>query len=211
MHILSTLFFGLAANLDNFGVGVSFGVRKIRIPLPANFLIALTSGVVALASVFTGQILGKYVTWANICGALLLAVIGIWVVFQRKSSELDNTYAVPAMKTYRVSLDPYPLVIQVIKSPSKADLDANGVISIKESIALGASLSLNCIATGIGAGLTGLAPVPVALSVMLFSIVTISSGYLTGWKTTAGRFERWSQTLAGLLLVAIGIYEIFKV
>ena len=37
MHIISALFLGLAANLDNFGVGVSYGVQKIRIPSPSNF------------------------------------------------------------------------------------------------------------------------------------------------------------------------------
>ncbi len=211
MHVFSTLFLGLAANLDNFGVGVSFGVRKIRIPFVANFLIALSSGIVALVSVFAGQILSKNVNWANLGGALLLVTIGIWIVLHRKSTEADIPQTIPAMKQYRVYLKPTPFIIQVFKSPSKADLDANGVISAKESVALGASLSLNCIATGIGAGLTGLAPIPVALSVVFFSFLTISSGYLTGWKTAAGRFESLSQILSGLLLVLIGIYEMFKI
>ncbi len=211
MHLFSVLFFGLAANLDNFGIGVSFGVRKTRIPFLSNFSIATISGIIALGAVFAGQTLSHFVDWANVGGALLLTGIGIWIMLHKESSKVDLPQAVPVTKMYSFSLEPYPLLLQVIKSPTKADLDANGFISVKESIVLGASLSLNCIATGIGAGLTGLSPIPVACSVLLFSVITISSGYLTGWKTTSGRFERWSQTIAGLLLVVIGIYEIFKI
>ncbi len=209
MHLLSTLLFGLSANLDNLGIGVSFGIQRIRIPFFSNFFIALLSGVVAYVSVFAGQALSHFIGWASILGSLILIAIGVWVGLHKPPSHEDLPHAVPATKMYTVSFEPYPLVFQVIKSPSKADLDANGFISMKESVALGLSLSLNCIATGLGAGLVGLAPFPVALSVILFSMLTISIGYIMGWKAM-GRFHNWSQVLAGLLLIAIGIYELLK-
>lgn len=210
MHLLSILLFGLAANLDNFGIGVSFGIQRVRIPFLSNFFIALLSGVVAYVSVFTGHALSHFVSWASMFGSLLLIVIGVWVALHKNTTHDDLLpHAVPVTKMYTISLEPYPLVFQVIKSPSKADLDANGFISMKESIALGLSLSLNCIATGLGAGLIGLPPLPVALSVALFSMITISSGYLVGWKAIS-RFNNWSQMLAGFLLIAIGIYELLK-
>jgi len=98
--------------------------------------------------------------------------------------------------------------LKITKNPSFADLDANGFISLKEAMALGLTLSFNCIATGVGAGLTGLAPLPLAISVFLFSMVTISLGYWTGWKTASNRLEHLSQVFSGALLILIGIYEL---
>jgi len=66
MHIISTVFLGLAANLDNFGVGVSYGVQKIRIPFLSNFSIALLSGVVTFISVLSGHLLSQFMTEANL-------------------------------------------------------------------------------------------------------------------------------------------------
>lgn len=210
MHIISALLLGLAANLDNFGVGVSYGVQKIRIPFLSNFLIALLSGIVTFISVLAGHLLSQYIMVANMLGALMIVAIGFWVAVHKSTSDNNLPAAVPAMKTYSVAVKPLSCIIQITKNPSFADLDANGFISSKEAMALGLTLSFNCIATGVGAGLTGLDPLPLSISVFLFSIVTISSGYWTGWKTASNRLERWSQAFAGVLLILIGIYELIK-
>jgi len=147
---------------------------------------------------------------ANMLGALMIVAIGFWVAMHKSTSDNNLPAAVPAMKTYSVAVKPLSCIIQITKNPSFADLDANGFISSKEAMALGLTLSFNCIATGVGAGLTGLDPLPLSISVFLFSIVTISSGYWTGWKTASNRLERWSQAFAGVLLILIGIYELIK-
>jgi len=208
MHIISALFLGLAANLDNFGVGVSYGAQKIRIPSLSNFFIALLSGVVTFISVLTGHLLSQFMTIANLLGSLLIIVIGVWVMVHKSISDNSLPMAVPVMKTYSVAIKPLSCIVQITKNPSLADLDANGIISTKEAMALGLTLSFNCIATGVGAGLTGLAPLPLAISVFIFSMVTISSGYWTGWKTASNRLESWSQVFSGVLLILIGIYEL---
>lgn len=211
MHFLSALMIGLAANLDNFGIGVSYGIRKIRIPFVSNFFIAALSGIIVALSVSAGHILSHFVGLANILGALLIIVIGVWVGLNKTSSEPAAVpVSVPLTKTYSLPIKPLHCIVQIIKDPSTADRDANGFISVKESIALGLTLSLNCIATGVGAGLTGMDARPVALSVFLFSMITISMGYWTGWRTSSNRFEKWAQILSGLLLVLIGVYEIFN-
>jgi len=206
MHIISALVLGVAANLDNFGVGVSYGVQKIRIPFFSNFLIALLSGIIT----FVSDLLGQFITVANVLGALMIVAIGFWVGLHKSTSDNNLPAAVPVIKTYSVAIKPLSCIVQITKNPSLADLDANNIISTKEAMALGLTLSFNCIATGIGAGLTGLAPLPLSISVFLFSMITISSGYWTGWKTASNRLERWSQILSGCLLILIGIYELLN-
>src|ERR1700730_12198459 len=163
MHIISALVLGIAANLDNFGVGISYGVQKIRIPFFSNFLIALLSGIVTFISVVTGHLLSQYITAANMLGALMIVVIGGWVGVHKATSDNSLPTAVPVMKTYSFDVKPMSCIVQITKNPSFADLDANGFISSKEAMALGLTLSFNCIATGVGAGLTGLAPLPLAI------------------------------------------------
>lgn len=209
MHIFPILFFGLAANLDNLGIGISYGVRKVRIPFLSNFFIALLSGLVAALSVLTGELLSRAIDWANIAGSVLLMAIGLWVAWPKQAKELALPVSVPVSKTYSVPVKPFGLLIEITKDPSLADLDANGFISSKEAIVLGLTLSFNCIATGVSAGLTGLAPIPVALSVFLFSMAAISTGYITGWRSAAQRFEHSAQFISGALLILIGIWEAF--
>ncbi|MGC7872854.1 sporulation membrane protein YtaF [Desulfosporosinus sp. SYSU MS00001] len=210
MHILSALFVGLAANLDNFGVGISYGVQKIRIPFLSNFFIALLSGVITFIAVFTGHFLSHFIAVANMLGAILIILIGIWVTIHKPTVEQALPAAVPVMKTYSISIKPLSTIVKITRNPSMADIDANGFISSREALALGLTLSFNCIATGIGAGLTGLSPLPLAISVCLFSLLTISSGYWAGWKTASDRLEGYSQFLAGAMLILIGIYELLN-
>lgn len=211
MHVFITaLALGVAANLDNFGIGVSYGIQKVRIPFLSNFFIALLSGLVAYLSVLTGQVFSWFLGIANLLGSLMIAGIGIWVIIHKSKVDEAVPVSVSFNKAYTIPLTSLGWVVQITKNPSRADLDANGFINGKEAIALGITLSFNCIATGVGAGLTGLPPFPVALSIFLFSMITISLGYWTGWKTASNRLERWSQAASGILLILIGIYEIFS-
>lgn len=210
MHIFSALALGIAANLDNFGVGVSYGVQKLRIPFLSNFFIAILSGIITFFSVLTGHLLSHFITVANLLGSAMIIIIGLWVALHKSTSDNSLPAAIPVMKTYSVTIKPLSCIVQITKNPTSADLDANGFISTKEAMALGLTLSFNCIATGIGAGLTGLPALPLAISVFIFSMVSISSGYWTGWKTSSNRLERWSQVFAGILLIFIGIYELLN-
>lgn len=207
MHLFSIILIGLASNLDNFGIGVSYGVQKIRIPFLSNLFIAGLSFLSTFLAVLAGHSLTHWLLWANALGALGLIGIGLWVALHHS----DNTSlpsAKPSASTFLISIKPLNCIIQITKNPSAADLDANGIISLKEALVLGFSLSLNCLATGVGAGLTGLTPLPTAVSVFLFSLLTISAGYHTGWKTADNWLERGSQIAAGVLLILIGLYEL---
>ena len=209
MHILSALFLGLAANLDNLGVGISYGVQKIRVSFPSNFCIALLSGIITGISVLTGHLLSGYITVAGELGAVMIITIGIWVIVHKTSTSNSLPVAIPVMKTYSVPIRALNCVVQITKEPSVADFDANGFISTKEAMVLGLTLSFNCIATGVGAGLTGMDPLLSGVSVFIFSMISISVGYLIGWKTASDRFERLSQVISGAILMISGTYELF--
>ena len=57
--VLSTAFaaflIALSCNLDNAGVGISYGTRRIRLPLATNFYIALLTSFGAYLAMVAGQ------------------------------------------------------------------------------------------------------------------------------------------------------------
>lgn len=208
-QLFPLLLLGAISNLDNLGIGISYGVQKIRIPFQSNLLIAFLTGIVTIISVSIGNTLKNLVHLANVMGALFFIIIGVWIVFSKpKSRNYVNNFA-SFSKTYSIAIKSLHLALQITKDPSKADQDSNGCISLHEAMFLGVSLSFNCLATGVGAGLTGLSPLGLTVFVFVFSLITIEIGYTFGKKAALPSLGRWSQALSGLLLVIIGLFDLF--
>ncbi|MDR3585877.1 MAG: hypothetical protein P4L59_11220 [Desulfosporosinus sp.] len=192
---------GVIANLDNLGIGISYGLQKIRIPFFSNLLIAIMSLIATIFAMVMGTFLSKVFPFANLIGSLLLIAIGLWISFGSLLQKNIFPLIYKRSKILRVILD-------TLSDSSKADRNANGVISINEAVFLGISLSLNCIVTGLGAGLSGLSLIPVTASVFLFSLLTISIGYVLGNRANFLHFGYLSQIISGALLIAIGIHDL---
>jgi len=90
-----------------------------------------------------------------------------------------------------------------------SDLDKAKEITWKESILLGLVLAVNCFTIGFGAGITGVSPLPTAISIGIFSIISISVGVKLGYKIGSTLFGKYANHIAGLLLIIIGLYEMF--
>ena len=192
---------GVIANLDNLGIGISYGLQKIRISFFSNLLIAIMSLIATIFAMVMGTFLSRVFPFANLIGSLLLIAIGLWISF---GSLLQKNIFPLIYKRSRM----LRFIIETLSDSSKADRNANGVISINEAVFLGISLSLNCIVTGLGAGLSGLSLIPVSASVFIFSLLTISIGYVLGNRANFLHFGYLSQIISGALLVAIGIRDL---
>lgn len=192
---------GIIANLDNLGIGVSYGLQKIRIPFLSNLLIAAMSLLATALAMITGTFLSQVFPLANLIGALLLIALGIWIAFGKILHRNLSPFIYNRSKIIRFLID-------MINNPEKADRNTNGVISLNEAIIVGISLSLNCIVTGLGAGLSGLSVIPVTISVFVFSLITLFVGYELGTQANSWRLGHLSQIISGILLVAIGIRDL---
>ncbi len=97
----------------------------------------------------------------------------------------------------------------ILKDPSFADKDSSGHIDLKESLLLSLALMLNNIPNGLGAGLLGLPAFFTALIVGVLSIITFLIG-IRGGKSLGHRWlGQWAGTVAGVLLIVLGVVEIF--
>ncbi|MCF2943120.1 MntP/YtaF family protein [Paenibacillus tarimensis] len=84
LHLLSLLLLALAVSLDGFGVGITYGLRQIRIPVFSVVIIVICSGLVIWVSMLAGGWLTGLLSpaFANYIGAGILIAIGSWALFQ---------------------------------------------------------------------------------------------------------------------------------
>ncbi len=73
----------LAANLDNLGVGIAYGLKRTSITPTANLLIALLAGELTFLAMAFGHWVNQVLSasMANALGAFLILGVGLWVYF----------------------------------------------------------------------------------------------------------------------------------
>lgn len=83
-HFASMAALAIAVSLDSFGVGITYGLRKISIPFLSILIIAVCSGGVIGISMQAGSWLSTHlsVVAASRIGAAILVMIGIWALYQ---------------------------------------------------------------------------------------------------------------------------------
>ncbi|BBI34625.1 sporulation membrane protein YtaF [Cohnella abietis] len=188
MHWITIIVIGIAANLDNLGISLAYGVKQTKIPISSNIIIALISAIVTYIAVIAGGTIIEYISpsTASLLGSLLLCAIGLWTLLSNLFSKQES-----------------------LKNPDLIDKDKNHIISSREAITLGFILSANCLAGGIGIGANGISATWTVISIGLFSILTVGIGSHFGYMLTKTFIGKYSNYISGFMLILIGIYEIF--
>lgn len=197
--ILLVIGIGLASNLDNAGVGIAYGVRKIQISGLANLMIAVISVIATLIGGALGGLVSNWITpfMAHLIGTIVIVGVGIWVMCQpflekkTKKREANSN-----------------LVTQILRSPEEADRDQSKTISIGEAVLLGTALSMNALAGGFDAGITRLNLFATAISVGVLSYILMAVCSYIGSRYAADKLGDRATILSGLLLILIGLHQI---
>ena len=211
------LLMAVALSLDGLGVGLAYGLRRIRLPLSSLIVIALCT-VFAMG---ISMLLGSWVTlWlrfipARSLGASILLALGVFQLARAIWNRNQETFpeAVPAIaivlpKTtpepvFKFQLNLFGLVIQVLRTPHIADVDGSGGISLRESLLLGSALAMDAFASGIGAAMAGMTLSVIGI-VALTQIMMLRLG-----QQMAGKIpENWTakaEYLPGAVLILVGL------
>ncbi len=211
LHLATILLLSLSSNLDNIGVGVSYGVRKVNIPFTSNLLIAIITSSGTFLSILLGQSIYLFIS-PEIAGLLWGSIIiaaGIWVIFQEKVMRRGKGPEEEKQIVAETGLSRFGFrhVVSILNNPIIADWDLSGHIDLKEATALALGLTLNNIPNGVGAGMLGLSPILTTISVFFFSIITIWIG-ISGGLVGSHRLGKLTGVISGLILIFVGVYEI---
>ncbi|WP_141825551.1 sporulation membrane protein YtaF [Clostridium sp. KNHs216] len=200
LYLISVLLFALSANLDNFTVAITFGMRKIKMDFFVNFLIAVITGVGTFLSMWIGGIIGRFfpASVSNTLGSVILILIGLWFLkdFFKKPREENE-----AGQEEKVNLN------TMLKDPEKADLDSSGTIDVKESAILALALTINNFGMGVGASISGLNICATTIFTFLISMFSITLGYRVGRGCIPKSLSRFVPLISGGIVIALGIFE----
>lgn len=204
MFILPPLLFAISASIDNFTVGIAYGMKKIRIGLLSNVLIAVISGIGTFLSMTVGLLLSNFLSpnMSNIIGSAILILLGLWFIaeYMIKTIKKHNE---PDTKNSHMNY------IELLDEPENADLDKSGYIDVKESVTLALALTINNLGLGIGASISGMNIWLTSLFTFLISIPTILLGCKIGSSFLSKFFGKYAPLVSGLIIVILGVCQLF--
>lgn len=202
----------IALSVDALGIGISYGVRDIRVPLSAKCIIAaisviITGLAVGLGSVFV-QVLSPFA--AKLTGALLLFLMGGWIIYQGLSGRQQRQHPEQQKTSFQWMIQPLGITITIMRDPYAGDLDHSARLDPIEAIYMGIALSVDSIGAGIGSAIAGLGfwliPVMTGVFQLLFLMVGGMAGHhLRLCKRVDPRL--WT-VLSGLMLMALAMVRL---
>ena len=204
----SLILLAFTLSLDSCSVGLTYGLRNVRIPLKSIVVIGICSAVVMILSMGIGHMIAQIFSpvLATKIGGLVLVASGAWVLFQFFQSDKKEE-APQEEKVWNLEIASLGLVIQILRKPTVADFDKSGIISGIEALLLGMALSLDSFGAGVGASLLGYSPF------MMAGLVAVMSSLFFFFFLKIGTVlsnMRWLQKLTflpGVLLIIIGIWK----
>jgi putative sporulation protein YtaF len=230
MHLLSALLLAIAVNVDNFAVGIAYGIKKLQIGWLTNLFIGLISAVGTYLAISVGNEIKNYlsVNVANVLGSLILIAVGVWSIRktlkrQRKTARMrqEMSFSVAEGSSRAISNSSYDDFSQeflqefsyekFLEHPEKADVDRSGYIDVQESIALAFGLTLNNLGSGLGGGISNFNVALTTFLVFTLSLLGISGGYFLGDRFTTKISGLWAGILSASLVIITGVYEYFVI
>lgn len=208
--MISSILLAISSSLDNFVIGITYGIKNIRIKFSINIIIALIVTLGTFISMALGAFLCNFIP-IYICkyiGAGLLIIVGIYmgISFFKEQKELKES------KLY--SLDNTTNIIEslnyddILNCNKTADINHSGNIEFKEAISLALALSINNFSLGLGTSMSGI-NIPLAtFFTFIFSILTIIIGLKIGNSFLSKIFGKYSGLLSSIIIILMGIFQL---
>lgn len=184
-EIIAALVLAVSANLDTFSVAVSYGIKKIKIPMASNILISLLTTIGTFLSMEFGLLISDFIPpyIANAIGGICIALIGTWFLIDYFRNKNKDTIPM-------------------------ADSDHSGDISLKEALPLIIALTINNLGVGISGSMAGVSTIYTTAFTFIVTALFLLIGTFAG-KTVFGRlFGKYTPLISNILLIFLGIYEI---
>lgn len=171
-----------ALSVDAFAASFAYGMNRIRIPAASMMIITAISSITLALSLLSGHLLIGLIPHhlTREISFAILFILGLIKLFDHSCS----------------------------KQADRANKDHDNLLSPMESLSLGAALSIDSIAAGIGAGIVP-AYIPLTISAcFLVGILAILAGCTLG-KAMSVRFDANLCWISGMLLIALAFMKIF--
>ncbi len=191
--LIASLLFGISASLDALLVGISYGIRRVRIRLWQNLAISLVTLLGTCFSVGLGHRLAALLPEAvgTYAGSLVLILLGLYYIVRWTIGLFQSSSVMPQGPLEREDQEP--------------------ALSLKlpEVFTLSLTLSLNNLSAGLSASLAGLPLVPAAIATFICSVLFLAGGNRLGGCHGLQLAGCAAEPVSGALLVGLGVVWLF--
>ena len=207
MHLVEVILLSAAISVDALGAGLTYGIRRIRVPGGAALLVAVTSLIGAAVSTLVGSTAADWLTTrlAERIGGLILVAMGLWIGWEGIRDGRRNHVASGADLLLSLRVRPLGVMIQVMRCPEIADVDRSGQLGAGEAVLLGSALALDTFGAGLAAGLGGGSWIIVAMAVGLMTLCGFAGGTALGRRVPEGWGGVWLRMAPGVILTVMGL------
>lgn len=193
---------------DSVAAGLSYGVKKIRIPILSKIIIGICTMFGGLISVTLGNKIMLFITpfTAKAVGSFIFFALGIWFLLQTLISENVSG----GEEIYSHVVKSLGITVMIVKNPEITDVNQSGIIDAGEAIVIGIALSADVLAAGVGFGLAGINALALSAATGMFQIIFLSIGIYIGgkFKSLCGGYAKISAMLPGIIMILLGIYRL---
>ena len=206
----------MSLSIDSFGIGISYGIRKISITFCSMLTMSFVSLFICAASAFFGSMLPLIFTKrvSHIIGSVMLFLRGAFIIRQtlagdkpyickhKDKAELKNSFS--------FFIKFLGITINIIKSPEQGDIDKSNSIEPKEAFYLGTALSIDSVGAAVGVGAVGLNPFLFAAISCAAQILFLILGIMLGGKINFKSSKKNIPALfSGIVLIVLAISQLF--
>ena len=214
MWFLSGILLAISLSMDALGIGISYGLRGVKVPNLPKIIISFISLLFTAIAIGIGNVIVLFLPdyLAKLVGSGMLAVLGAVILIQaagknKKTESADEK----TEKVWNLNLKPLGIIIKIIHAPVSCDVEKSSSIGIKESIYMGVALSIDSFGAGISSAVSGVNDFFVPIMVGLCQFVFLSLGIFCGQKLTS--FKKIDSKifvmLSGALLIILAVVRYF--
>ncbi|MED4586440.1 sporulation membrane protein YtaF [Brevibacillus choshinensis] len=221
---LSLLLVSLAISMDSVSVGLTYGLRNMRMPFLSLVVVSGCSFVVVYGVMMIGSSLTYWLTpeIGKQIGAAVLILMGLFTLWRlvspRAAAEEEQSHRETVLVekqgepelTVLSQFRMFGLMIQILRDPARADTDRSGHIMGWEAVMLGLALSLDAFGAGISLTFLGYSPLVVALCIAVMSALLLAIGLSLGRRAGQSKWIAKLTWLPPILLICIGVAKSFK-
>lgn len=180
MNILSELLFSASVSVDGFAIGCSYGVRNLRSRIFTNVISAVICGLASALAIFFGRVILTFMPqqYASCVGIILLLFLGSYTIISGLMSKNNSVNS---------------------SRPRK--------ISIKESLLLALTVSVDAFSAGLGYAMMGHTSLLIPLAVAFFHPLFITLGM--GFSGKIIGYFNFSKKILTVLSGSIIIFLVF--
>ena len=186
--LLNSLFLALSSSIDSLGIGITYGIKNMKISFLSKLILFIISIIISYFSIFIGSWLNDFfsLSFSSFLGACFLIIIGFGVIIKTifENTNSKNNYY---------------------------DFDYSNFIDTKEAIFLGLALSLDSFGIGISFSLGAYNCFFFPIFISCFQFLFLSFGTFLGKKiNNISKIPDFlSGILSGFLIILIGLYKMF--